>query len=958
MTLIMKNIFYTLKTKFLVIAKWLCLLCICAKGYSQGTTCPHVSAGPEVHHCTAQPTTLIASFGVIYGTNSYAVSPIAYNTPGYRAMGGPEFNPSGASNIPIVIDDNWTGAIPLPFTFCFFGANYGNCWIGSNGVLSFNDPNSVFNTWQITGSSPGASPPDLQNCIMGPWHDVDPSIAQPGQQKSLNMQVYGNAPCRAVVFSWFNIPMYDGPCNQDTSLNATHQIVLYETSNIIEIYIRNKQLCTAWNNGQAIEGIQSSNLSFFGVPNRNANAVPPFNQWTAQNDAWRFAPNGAVVPATVTWLVGNNPIGSGPTITVNPASTTTYTVRVTYATCGNAFTAEDEVTVHIGGSCVTNSISMNTGLNPYTNMAGLVGSTDKRWHVLQIPGQQSQNPWAAYLIGPYNSWATPSANSQWISAFPNTSYDANTALNTPFIFQYCFCLCDSDSVNLNFDLRADDQAVIKLDNNVLGTTQAQYSFLTGNQLHVNMTTPMLAGGQHCFTVEVWNLWGVAMGLNVEGEVTSPSLLHDSCCAQPGTSLGYTGPWATADPIGVTMTPSVYAGGYAVGCASGSNGSVSVNCTGGNPPYAYAWSNGASTSSISGLGAGLYAVTISDSTSLGPTASITLSSPLSVQLTHQATQPSCIGSADGSIDLSVTGGVQPFGYLWSNGATVEDPSSLTAGSYSVTVSDANGCSAATGLSLVAINSPQTLNLSTGRSSNTQTLLTPPSTDPNWALLAADSVALTPINAKVIVPHTGWDPAPAGSAWVAHDPNSVGVSQPGGTYTYGRDFVVSQLDLTMQLELIFMADDSGSVSINGQQVISNVYPAYSDTSYALVPSTAFVLGTNHIEVNVGNKSQTPTGFVLSAVLSSCDSAQSLVGAEPSTQARTGPAIMVFPNPTDGVLHVTGLPAHAKAQYRIIDTWGRVLLQSSIPDIDVHALAAGMYLLRVESAQGTRVVRFVKD
>ncbi|MCX6303665.1 MAG: T9SS type A sorting domain-containing protein [Bacteroidetes bacterium] len=126
------------------------------------------------------------------------------------------------------------------------------------------------------------------------------------------------------------------------------------------------------------------------------------------------------------------------------------------------------------------------------------------------------------------------------------------------------------------------------------------------------------------------------------------------------------------------------------CSGMANGTISTVVSGGVAPYNYAWSTGAVTPGLFGLAAGTYTVTVTDAITSAITGSWTINEPAAMLLSTSVTAASCPASADGSVDISVTGGTPALTYYWSNLATTEDIAGLSAGTYSVTVTDASGC----------------------------------------------------------------------------------------------------------------------------------------------------------------------------------------------------------------------------------------------------------------------------
>lgn len=140
------------------------------------------------------------------------------------------------------------------------------------------------------------------------------------------------------------------------------------------------------------------------------------------------------------------------------------------------------------------------------------------------------------------------------------------------------------------------------------------------------------------------------------------------------------------------------------CNGQSDGSISATASGTN--LSYVWSNGQSGNSISNLNAGTYTVTVSSASGCSNQASATLINPSALQVSLNATPPSCFDEDNGSISCSVSGGQGPYSYDWSNGGSSNQISNLISASYSVEVTDANGCTASASVDL---GQPQQLDL---------------------------------------------------------------------------------------------------------------------------------------------------------------------------------------------------------------------------------------------------------
>lgn len=130
----------------------------------------------------------------------------------------------------------------------------------------------------------------------------------------------------------------------------------------------------------------------------------------------------------------------------------------------------------------------------------------------------------------------------------------------------------------------------------------------------------------------------------------------------------------------------------VSCFNGTNGSATISVTGGTPGYTYAWlPSGGTNATASNLVAGSYSCTVTDVNGCTTTSLITITEPTALSATATATPALCNGGTTGLASVTATGGTTGYSYSWlPSGGTSATASNLTAGAYTVTITDANGC----------------------------------------------------------------------------------------------------------------------------------------------------------------------------------------------------------------------------------------------------------------------------
>jgi len=576
-------------------------------------------------------------------------------------------------------DDQHDVLLDIGFTFNFYGLPYTQLVVSGNGYVTFDASQaSSYSPWAINAAIP--NPGNLpENAIMAPWQDLNTFIGG-----NIFYGMTGVAPNRVYTVTWCAIPMFS--CTSDLH---TSQIVLYEGSDKIEIYIQNKPICTGWNSGNGIHGLVDATSTNFDIVDDPVLAAPRnFGlQWTAINEGWEFLPNNPSTSYTInqiayvpiiaganTWTdAAGNILGTGPSLPVNISTPTMYYANVT-------------------GTCAFGNLSDSVSIIVTACFALDLTSTE-----------------ASCLGDDATLTVTPDT---LLPLWDITLFDMNGSVviggvvlnysGTSFTFVDLFPGTYVVSVSSGINVSQDTLVVTQIPNPVtINSNPSGVSCYNGSDGQVAIW-PSGGLAPYTFLIDgnpILNAFPLdSLVENLSGGFYIVSAIDDNNCMMRDT-VEITTP---SHPLQALATSKV------VVCYGEANGFAIGSSAGGTPGYSYEWFEFGNPVSFSandtafGLGAGSYFLEVMDANGCDTFASVNVIEPqTALGGSPQIFGVSCKGDASGMLVGDATGSWAPYRYEWfdmsgnllqisgmvSERDTLFD---LLAGDYVLKIFDAQGC----------------------------------------------------------------------------------------------------------------------------------------------------------------------------------------------------------------------------------------------------------------------------
>jgi gliding motility-associated-like protein len=609
-------------------------------------------------------------------TDTYSVVSVPYAPFPYVSAAPALTVPGCASQ-----DDKFFDTSFIPFTFCFYGGQYTKLIVSTNGLVTFDSTNALKGSnWQLTTTSQipltGAGGTGTGTCptpggtlipraaILGAYYDLYIDATNFPNRK-MQVEVYGSAPCRKFVISYFEIPLFS--CN---SVAGTQQIVLYESTGLIDVYIANKPACT-FNGGLAILGVQNWNRDqAVTAPGKNCTV------WNESNTGYRFVPSGGTsrfVKCEVYTIGGTIPLAIGDTVTTVPGTLDVtfptfcptgtggqYVVKTIFSACDNAsnqIISYDTITINKTSSLNATAATTQTAC----------GATGSGTATITVPAGIGTAPYT-FVLNPAGTTLTGSSPQQFTGL---------TAGN------YTVVVTDAGGCSSTVPVTITSTGVLAVTYNVTNTT-----CVGANNGSVTVNPP---NGTPPITYSING--GPLTSSNV-----FPNLLPGTYFISTQDAAGCQAnfiPVTVNSGASITMTTST----TPTSCPGAANGSITITGSTGTAPYLYSINGGPyqAGNTFTGLIAGTYFISLADASGCTITfIPVTVSDGAgTVAGTAATTAPSCTGASNGTITVTPTSGTGPYQYSLNGGPYQSSNvfTGLAPGSYTVLIKEAGLCTSA-------------------------------------------------------------------------------------------------------------------------------------------------------------------------------------------------------------------------------------------------------------------------
>lgn len=801
----------------------------------------------------------------------------------------------------LTIDDRYSTVLPLPFSFPFYGVPYNSLIASTNGFVSFDiSKTGLFSHYDDLGNLPNISYDAA--IIMGPYHDLDPSMTtSPTQQ--IKYQILGTAPNRKWVLSFFKVPLFDCP----SLINNTHQIILHESTGIIEVDIIDKEICSSWNLGRAMVGLQDfTKTKGIMAPNRKM-TDPPWGS-IGMNEIWRFIPTGGQsLYRSVELLDGSGTtIATGDTVRVDantlqwtfpnvcpPANTmATYVVKTTYAKLNDPTTTVYSLdTVRV----VKNAMPLSQS-SVNTTCGASVGSI---------------NVSATGGIAPFTYTLNPGAVVNSTGIF--TGLSSGT---------YIITVTDASGTCTN----------------TISSNIAVIGNLTGFATSTNASCPGVSNGSINVTPSTGTAPYSYSANGGPGQATG-SFIN----LAPGTyTIVFTDALGCTGSVIRTITPGTNISGTAsstaTSCGGALDGSITVTASSGVGPYTYSIDAGAFQGSniFTGVSAGNHLITIRDSRGCTVTINRSISAGSSLAGSIFSTPVSCPGATDGTVTLipnAIGGGIPPYQFRIDGGPLQASGifSGLAAGLHTVVFTDGNGCSGS-----------RSINVGAGAAASTGSIAS--NTSCPGAL--DGTITITPVAGAVYTLNPG------------NISNSIGVFTGLAAGSYTATYTIPPATCIGSVTPATIVIAAGPAIVGTSTAIATSCPTVNDGTVTVTtpaaPGTTYTLNPGAVSNNTGIfTGLAPNTYTVTFVTASgCTGAVApnpVVTAGPFLTSTFSQVNPVCANINDGSISITP-QAGSTAPYSITlsGPGGPYTLSGNAPVVFTN-LAPGIYNYNFSSANG---------